>query len=933
MPPRLSRSSVSVSKPSNQRKRSQKRSLNAFSIAAEQTPENFKIRQHRLGEIEYDELRNSKKRRIESDENELEDDVEEDRSRRKKRARDDSDIEEDSDSERNTLAIGHVDEEDDTEVDSDEAFGESDDERFEGWTFGGSSSSNKRKNAKRVRVRSGEDHDDEINLDEKGEEEGDSEDDDSLGEDAIDLAAALDQYEASSSGSDGGSLEDKPKRQSDSAEEEESGSESESASNENDADLEEDEMESRFSISEDEDGDDMEKLARIQDLVRTLHPIGEVKRPTKLVDVHESRIPSATGISSAKFDINDLLAMPATDQRSRDSLKALKAAQKVAKKAKVLQPNLPKRQKDRLERIAAKAKAKETLGRWADTVKHNRRAEHLHFPLEDPDASAPLGVDKLVPTSSRAPFNDLEGAIQKIMQESGLSSGKADAEEEQIRAFEELQAKKMSVEEVQARRAELRKARELLFREEVRAKRIKKIKSKSYRRVHRKEKEKLAALERDQFAEGEGEMDEEERERMDRKRAEERMGAKHGDSKWAKQMKKSGRSAWDEDARSAVTDMARRNEELRRRIEGKVVQNGDDDGNASISSEDDDDDDDDDASDEDVHARNMQRKLDSLARPDVSDGAGSRLGSMKFMQRAEAARKAENDEAIEKMRRELAGEESSEESEEEEIGRMLFGPNREIKPAVQLPEQRNEFEEQSERGSDIDREEAEQDVGSNIQFPWAFQTPSKNSAAVSKSSGRKRGLLDKPAASQKEKVSEPDVDGWQTVTYGQDGEEDEAVEDPAVENHEELIRQLFAGDEVEEDFEAEKKATVEEEDEKVLDNTLPGWGNWVGEGISKREQKRNKGRFLSKQEGIKPQDRKDAKLKHVIINHKRLKKSVGYLASTLPFPFQTKAEYERSIRMPIGQEWNVKETYQDNTKPRVLVKSGRIIAPMEKPMI
>lgn len=171
------------------------------------------------------------------------------------------------------------------------------------------------------------------------------------------------------------------------------------------------------------------------------------------------------------------------------------------------------------------------------------------------------------------------------------------------------------------------------------------------------------------------------------------------------------------------------------------------------------------------------------------------------------------------------------------------------------------------------------------------------------------------------------------MTYGQDGEEDEAVEDPAVENHEELIRQLFAGDEVEEDFEAEKKATVEEEDEKVLDNTLPGWGNWVGEGISKREQKRNKGRFLSKQEGIKPQDRKDAKLKHVIINHKRLKKSVGYLASTLPFPFQTKAEYERSIRMPIGQEWNVKETYQDNTKPRVLVKSGRIIAPMEKPMI
>ena len=93
------------------------------------------------------------------------------------------------------------------------------------------------------------------------------------------------------------------------------------------------------------------------------------------------------------------------------------------------------------------------------------------------------------------------------------------------------------------------------------------------------------------------------------------------------------------------------------------------------------------------------------------------------------------------------------------------------------------------------------------------------------------------------------------------------------------------------------------------------------------------GKKFRKQEGIRPEARKDAKLKGVIINQKRIKGNIGYLASQLPHPFASKAEYERSIRMPIGNEWNVKGVYQDNTKPRVMVKPGTVIRPMERPMI
>jgi U3 small nucleolar RNA-associated protein 14 len=56
------------------------------------------------------------------------------------------------------------------------------------------------------------------------------------------------------------------------------------------------------------------------------------------------------------------------------------------------------------------------------------------------------------------------------------------------------------------------------------------------------------------------------------------------------------------------------------------------------------------------------------------------------------------------------------------------------------------------------------------------------------------------------------------------------------------------------------------------------------------------------------------------------------MATQLPHPFETKAQYERSLRLPIGPEWSTKETLQNATKPRVMIKQG-IIKPMEKPII
>ncbi|KAF2420278.1 Utp14-domain-containing protein [Tothia fuscella] len=956
MPPRISRSNISKDKPKSARNKSSKRSLQAFSIAeAQNGPDNLKIRKTRLGETEDDGPRQRKRARSQ-DAEDSEDDGAPSRKKVTKGRFDELDLSEGSDSEGNRWKVGVVAEDDDSDLDSDEAFGSSDEERFEGFTFRGSSSNNLggRKGKGKVKTRGKRAVEERGDLDLEEEELSvgeDEEDEDSLGEDAVDLATMLDNYSGS---------EEEAKAVNRNGDSDDSSSEDED---------DEDDDTSSESISDIEEADDEDQLAKLEDLVYGLQPKdAKAKRKQREADPHEDRAPSASGlVSSEKFDIMDFIQ---SDPQIKKMSKQLGTIPKPLKKDPKLAVALPKRQKDKLERIVANEKAKETLGRWVDTVKQNRRADHISFPIVDPETAKPHGSRHLVPTNQSAPMNDLEKAINNIMVESGLTTGNAEEEEDRIREFEELTTNKMPLEEVQARRAELRKARDLLFREEIRSKRVKKIKSKAYRRVHRKEREKLEAQDRDAFLEGgESDIDDEDRDKADRRRAEERMGAKHRDSKWAKQMKKSGRSVWDEDARSGVSEMAQKNEELRRRIEGKEVRNDDSEAEATFtSSESEDEADRSDLDGDDAEFQRLQRQISRANGVDEHEGSGpgSRLSSMKFMQQAEAARKARNDEDVERMRKELAGEDGSEgeDSEgEETIGRKIFGPTKSSSSAAPQRVTRNEFE--APPASDDEEEFLGFDTPANTTTTkQATTAPSRptlkgsaqktqigNDSAISISANHPKanGKSKKPQPAipsqalepellPGEKHTHPDADGWTTVTYNEDEEEEanhDANDTPTNNalDPTEILRRAFAGEDMEEQFHTDKLATIEDESTKIVDTTLPGWGSWVGEGLSKREQSRNYGRHFTKIDGIKPEQRKDAKLKNVIVNQKRVKKNGVYLAGELPFPFSSKGEYERSMRMPIGGEWNVKSVYQGNTKPRVLVKPGVVIGAMSKPMV
>ncbi|RMZ82497.1 hypothetical protein DV737_g2006, partial [Chaetothyriales sp. CBS 132003] len=751
-------------------------------------------------------------------------------------------------------------EDEDSEIESEDAFGSSDDERFEGWRFSGS----------RGRSRGDVENRNEKKMDE--EEQDDYDDDGSLGDDAVDLATAWDM----------------------------------------------------------DDQDQLEETG---------------KQLGKKVDKEETQGDMGNGSSTkeakqTKISASDLLQY-VNDPTQRQSLKILQSTERTGPEeykggipGRLAAP-LPKRQQDRVDRSAAYEQSKKELGKWVDTVKQNRRAEHLHFPLvgpNDPIAHA----SRQLPQIQGKPMTELEKKVQEIMAESGMVRQGSEMEREE----DDLAEQKVSFEEIQARRSEMRKQRDLLFREEVKARRIKKIKSKAYRRIHRKEKARMEAEKRaDDVLRGEVDS-EEERERQERIRAEERMGRRHRESKWAKGAKETGKGKWDDGTRAAMEDMARRDEELRRRVDGREKNDdgwASDDGSSDYDSEGEED-------------ETLEAKLLHLERQ-ANDGPSSKLGSMAFMQRAEAVTKARNDAEIQELRRQLNGQGNGDfdpdADVQQSVGRQKFGVENEQASThpPKRPVKTSEFEERL-SDADLSGHEDTRDIStkpaslpfSRVEPPvkplsTAFSHSAKQSAKVNGTGARQhkqQGLI------KSTKPHETALDNYTSSSESEpdDKPDDEPDNEPV--GSEKAARltladDIFAGDDdVIKEFQKEKQEVVLAEGDQIIDNALPGWGSWTGAGISKKAQNRTRKKFLTTIKGIAPEKRQDAKLEKVIVNEKRVKKNGKYLATELPHPFESRQQYERSLRLPLGPEWTTKSTFQDATKPRVVVKQG-IIRAIQRP--
>jgi len=151
---------------------------------------------------------------------------------------------------------------------------------------------------------------------------------------------------------------------------------------------------------------------------------------------------------------------------------------KTISKTEAIAAPLPKIIQDRVDRKAAYAMTKTDISKWKDTVRENRKAEHLSFPLGQP--KLPFNADPKINLAT-APANDLEREINSVLVSEGLKQKEEDTEHT-------LPDNAPSLDELEDARDELKKLRSMMFFYQQKAKRLKKIKSKKYHKILKKEK-------------------------------------------------------------------------------------------------------------------------------------------------------------------------------------------------------------------------------------------------------------------------------------------------------------------------------------------------------------------------------------------------------------------------------------------------------------
>lgn len=812
-----------------------------------------------------------------------------------------------------------INSEDDEEIDSDDAFDESDEERFGAYNLKGTK--RKATSSKSTTANPEIDLDEHDSESDEGEAEGGSEEDDEGQSDSEAMVAEDDENNS-------------------------------------------------------EDDPDDEALDRLGALIGTMVTTAQsVKRSASQIEEAEGEPPrqkrrilkeqTQAGIegefapatqSKGKLQLADLIT-PLSAEQGNPSTLTLKSAAKTLNSAKAgpLSAPLPTRIQDRLERQAAYEQTKTEIQTWEPTMRRIREADHLSFPLQA--QPTPQGNISAM-ASNFKPTTELESAVDRLLKA-------AELRESDIQKTEELQMQHLSIEEIAERRAELRKARDLMFRAEIKAKRVAKIKSKTYRKIQKKERAKQVEKLKDMGLD----IDEEtEQLKAEAERAEERATLKHKNKgKWAVSMRNRGEV--DQDQRKDMQEMYERGQQLRRKIKG--VNSDEEESDSSNSSEE----------EEDQGVINQAlRAIDHLDQEDEETptfGNKSGLMEMKFMKNAVMRDDNRAREAVDSFKHELqklgldeaGGKLPSEEVAGKTRGRVSFNP-------AAVPSTGTE---NADGAAESDGGTSEINGPSSGTNPWLSvgQTSTKisrkknevvvgknsSAAALSKNAMKKRmrknaesialekddatleinpnpGVTPaKPVEHRKAKpkaTNDANIPGktLQKVDamLSEDSESDDAPPTTpqgrrvAFEQRE-LVARAFAGDDLVEDFASEKRKEMEVDAPKEIDTTLPGWGTWGGAGITKRPPKPER---IKRFPGVDPKKRQDYGKDHVIISEKKDKKAEKYLVKDLPFPYTSKAQFERRLEVPLGMEWNTRTTFQKATLPRVVKKMGTAIEPLEK---
>ena len=643
-------------------------------------------------------------------------------------------------------------------------------------------------------------------------------------------------------------------------------------------------------------------------------------------------------VGAGKVTVEELIAATGVSSGQSGDLKAV---QKLSKKLKPLEAPLPGPIQARAERRAAYDQSKKDIKKWMPLVKSQREAPTLQLTSGGTESHKIKSLSALA--SNHTPENKMELEVAAMLEAAGAHTASAVAESE-----EALAMRMMDAAEAKARKEELAKQRALLFYHEVKAKRLKKIKSKDYRRRLKKAEKKRqeGAGEDGMLMLGKEEL-QQQQEEAEYERAKERLTLKHKNtSQFIRRAIKRGAKHPDEGTREAIAEQLRIGQEIRRRVH--AFRDKDNSGSSDGS--------DGDSSDDERRDERISRKLASAAR-DVLEGEGPELGtekglmSLPFMKRSMEKQKQRAKEQARDVLNGAMGVRGGRGGDREvRRGILKFGSDTNGNPDSDMED---EVFDAHDDDDDVD-EDAEAKIrrltahGSGKSQPSAETAPSDFRSFIpsKKFQGMKEGFVftkgsnglgyyaEQPGAtgdSADTKVPGRETKAPKIPKKQTKRSSSKKAETQQMFSQEDLIRKAFAGDDVVDEFKKSKAEEVEAElPHEEVPGELPGWGTWSNPNKKEPAWVRDAKAKAESKKAAAARARKDVSMEFVVISEKwDARNASKYKTQTVPFPFNSKETYERSMRQPLGKDFNTVDSFRNLTRPAVVKDSGVIIEPLQ----
>eukprot|EP00536_Pseudo-nitzschia_multiseries_P018228 jgi/Psemu1/328766/estExt_fgenesh1_pg.C_22780001 len=750
-----------------------------------------------------------------------------------------------------------------------------------------------------------------------------------------------------------------------------------------DADCSQDEQRTPKIVDHINDSDD-EEIPEDEAFNSEDERLGDGRKDGKLSLAQMVKIPESEysgSISKKGLTLDNLMEGIQDTQGFRDLQKSLSS------KPSTTPAPLDKKISSRTERKMVYEARSKDISRWVDIIQENRKAESLDFkPKEKTRLTRDILVDKFKAKT------DFEKEIEEALEEAGQQDEEAVLKKEEEALQDDLGANRLTMEEYKKRRGQLAQIRALMFYHERKRHQMKKIKSKKYRKIRKKQRDRLkesameAAMEEDQ------DLAQELKEKEEVARIQERMTLAHKNtSKWAKRILKRGKNV-DVDTRRALSAQLKRGDDLRRKMMGSE-------------------DEDSENSDEENLLESARKVLQQTE--DDSDPTHGKTGLFKlsFMQKGvqkqreqarEEARKLlgelegneiddyddivqneenENDEDEKKEVKMLSAKEMSNVLEKGELvaSSLAFGNSNAIATSngIEIDLNVNDDSSDSETNDqtvtnsgtseyvatmEFDKVSSKAEDQSNTSSKGIVKKKSKDKTMKASVAGTKRVVAedgdeanpwmksssenapsDKSAKKAKRK-GVVDIEGATDILDADEvrnsakqrgkprgislSEEVANSDDKKISmlTQEELVRRAFVGQnesEIEQDFKKEKEAIVAENDptrkvekEKNASDEVVGWGSWTGQGAPPPRPRRLPKKLQAPKKKEEKRKRFDDYKPDVIINKKRLKKTVNnFMLADVPHPYASRAEYEQAMLGGVGKEWNVSSSFKTMTRP------------------